>query len=86
MLDKSFSVMTRRSVSQRQDKGIALIESMVALFIFAVGALGLAALQMTTLKQGDDSAAIVDLNSECTIAIRRTMANNNPQSSILSIN
>lgn len=37
-----------------QQAGATLIESVVALFVFAVGALGLAALQTTTLVRSDD--------------------------------
>ena len=44
----------QRNTFTRQ-AGITLIESLVSLFIFAVGALGLAALQTTAIIQSDDS-------------------------------
>lgn len=38
-----------------KEKGATLIEAMVSLFVFAVGALGIAAMQTTTLVRADDT-------------------------------
>ena len=35
-------------------RGATLVESLIALFVFAIGALGIAALQTTTLVRSDD--------------------------------
>lgn len=50
-LKKMLEVSNRNN----QQVGATLIEAMVSLFIFAVGALGIAAMQTTSLVKGDDT-------------------------------
>jgi len=44
-----------RRFNQRQQNGATLIEALIALFIFSIGALGLAALQLTSLMSSGES-------------------------------
>ncbi|GHA07242.1 hypothetical protein GCM10008090_16320 [Arenicella chitinivorans] len=44
-----------RLAAARLQKGATLIEAMTALFVFAVGALGIAAMQTTSMVRGDDT-------------------------------
>ena len=42
-------------VNNKQQKGVSLIESMIALLVISVGLLGIAALQVTSMKQNNSA-------------------------------
>ena len=48
-------ILNRTIQNFRQQSGVTMIEALVALFVFSIGALGLAAMQTASLVQGDDS-------------------------------
>jgi type IV pilus assembly protein PilV len=54
-LKQTFARINISQASMYSQAGATLIEAMVSLFVFAVGALGLAALQTTALIQSDDT-------------------------------
>ena len=61
--------------------GITMVEALVSLFVFSVGALGLAAMQTAALVQGDDSrqrSLVIWKAQEFADRIRSTRSSNNP--------
>ena len=54
-MEYSYTIKNKRFSQKRWQNGATLIEALIALFIFSIGALGLAALQLTSLMSSGES-------------------------------